>query len=186
MNILRRTITSLGGIFLAALLIMALAPKAARGVAAALVQVTNTASNAIPTEDGPGNFPYGAIVCDEAGNSNCGGTPQGLAVPLTTSSGAAVKRLVVEDLSAFCFVDPGDQIVPVLFVPLPADNSTSGQGFLRYSLPVTLIGNVFAAAHSPVRIYADPGAQIDLQISGVFSDSKAGCSAYLTGHLQTQ
>lgn len=185
MNILRRTVTSLGGIFLAALLIMALAPKAARGVAAALVQVTNTASSAVPTENGPGNFPYGAIICNGSA-ADCGGSPAGFIVPLTTSSGAPVKRLVVEDLSAFCFVDPGDQIVPVLFVPLPADNSTSGQGFLRYSLPVTLIGNVFAAAHSPVRIYADPGAQIDLQISGVFSDSKAGCSAYLTGHLQTQ
>ena len=58
MKILHRTLTSLGGILLAALLITALAPKAARGVAAALVQVTNTASSAVPTEVGPGNFPF--------------------------------------------------------------------------------------------------------------------------------
>jgi hypothetical protein len=53
MNLLRKVVTSLGSITLAALLLAALAPKATRGVAAALVQVTNTASNAVPTEDGP-------------------------------------------------------------------------------------------------------------------------------------
>jgi hypothetical protein len=39
MNHVRKLLSTLGGIFLAALLIAALAPKAARGVAAALVQI---------------------------------------------------------------------------------------------------------------------------------------------------
>ena len=39
MNYVRKTMSALGGIFLAALLIAALAPKATRGVAAALVQI---------------------------------------------------------------------------------------------------------------------------------------------------
>lgn len=39
MNYLRKAFSTLGGIFLAALVIAALAPKAARGIAAALVQI---------------------------------------------------------------------------------------------------------------------------------------------------
>jgi hypothetical protein len=39
MNITRKALTTLGGVFLAALLLAALAPRAARGVAAALVQI---------------------------------------------------------------------------------------------------------------------------------------------------
>jgi hypothetical protein len=39
MNYVRKVLSALGGIFLATLLIAALAPKAARGVAAALVQI---------------------------------------------------------------------------------------------------------------------------------------------------
>jgi hypothetical protein len=44
MKMIRKAVSALGGIFLAALLIAALAPKATRGIAAALVQITNTAS----------------------------------------------------------------------------------------------------------------------------------------------
>ena len=42
MNLIRKVFTTLGAVFLAAILIAALAPKVTRGVAAALVQVTNT------------------------------------------------------------------------------------------------------------------------------------------------
>jgi hypothetical protein len=51
MNLMRKTATTLGGIFLAVLLIAALAPKATRAVAAALVQVTNTTSNPVNVSD---------------------------------------------------------------------------------------------------------------------------------------
>lgn len=51
MNVLRKAVSALGGIFLAALLIAALAPKATRGIAAALVQVTNTATNPVQNQD---------------------------------------------------------------------------------------------------------------------------------------
>jgi hypothetical protein len=51
MNLIRKAVTALGGIFLAALLIAALAPKAARGIAATLVQVANTTSNPVPNQD---------------------------------------------------------------------------------------------------------------------------------------
>ena len=49
MNLVRKVISVLGGVFLAALLIAALAPKATRAVAAILVTVTNTSANPVIT-----------------------------------------------------------------------------------------------------------------------------------------
>jgi hypothetical protein len=51
MKVIRKAVTALGGIFLAALLLAALAPKATRAIAAALVQVTNTAANPVQNQD---------------------------------------------------------------------------------------------------------------------------------------
>lgn len=51
MSMVRKAVSALGGIFLAALLIAALAPKAAHGLVAALVQVTNTAAAPAITQD---------------------------------------------------------------------------------------------------------------------------------------
>jgi hypothetical protein len=50
MNIVRKAVSALGGIFLAALLIAALVPKATRAIVATLVQVTNTSANPVPVE----------------------------------------------------------------------------------------------------------------------------------------
>jgi hypothetical protein len=189
MNLVRKALTTLGGIFLAALLIAALAPKATRGVAASLVEVANTASNAVPTEDGPGNFPFGATLCTEDLNTVCGGVAKSaLLVPLTTSTGAAVKRLVIEDVSAFCNTEPGDDISTLITVPLPADNVMNGQNTLLYGFPITVtVGGNFGISHTPARIYADPGAEIGTQIAGFFAGNQgASCNISLTGHLETK
>ncbi|HXN98148.1 MAG TPA: hypothetical protein VN881_03695 [Candidatus Acidoferrales bacterium] len=186
MNLLRKTATTLGGIFFAVLLIAALAPKATRGVAAALVQVTNTASDAVPTEDGPGNFPFGVVECAEVGTSTCGSSLPPFFVPVTTSTGAAVKRLVIEDVSAAC--QGGSVVSTVVFdVPLPADHvSLDGESSLRYLVPLTAIGSGGSVAHSTVRMYADPGTAIGTEMLGPFAGGPAACSLYLTGHLETK
>ena len=188
MNILRRTFTTLGGIFLAALLITALAPKAARGVAAALVQVTNTASNPVPTEDGPGNFPFDASVCAQTGGTFCNGFTQGFLVPLTTSTGAAVKRLVIEDVSATCNEQPGDAVSTEINVRFPADNvDLLGDGIFRHLFPVTFAGPDFGVAHSPARIYVDAGALVSAMVVGtVATKQDVDCDMYLSGRLETK
>lgn len=189
MNLVRKTATALSGIFFAVLLIAALVPKATRGVAASLVEVTNTASNAVPTEDGPGNFPFGATLCTENLNSVCGSVAKsGLLVPLTTTTGAAVKRLVVEDVSALCNMEQGDDLSILITVPLPADNVTNGQSTLLYSFPITVTAaGSFGITHSPARIYGDPGAGIGTQIAGLFVGNQgASCNISLTGHLETK
>jgi hypothetical protein len=189
MILIRKVLTTLGGILLAALLIAALAPKTARGVAAALVQVTNTASNAVPTEDGPGNFPFGGILCAAFNSTACGTSAPPFLVPVTTSTGAAVKRLVIEDVSVGCgAVDPGSVVsTAVVVVPLPSDSETpDGAGSLRYFVPLTAIGSGNSVAQSPTRIYADPGVQIVTELLGPIGNRGASCSLYLTGHLETK
>ena len=185
MNLVRKTATTLGGIFFAVLLIAALAPKATRGIAAALVQVTNTATNAVPTEDGPGNFPFGVVECAEIGNSNCGSSLPPFFVPATTSTGAAVKRLVIEDVSAACGALDGSVVSSVVLdVPLPADHvSLDGASSLRYLFTLTPPDGF---AHSTVRMYADPGTAINTEMLGSFVGRGADCSLYLTGHLETK
>ena len=98
MNTIRKALTTLGGIFLAALLIAALAPKATRGIAAALVQVTNTSANPVPTVSADANFPDHALLC----TNECGPLPESFSVPSTTTTGVPVKRLVIEDLNVIC------------------------------------------------------------------------------------
>lgn len=51
MKILKKALTTLGGIFLAALFVAALAPKATHGLVAALVQVSNTVSTPAVAQD---------------------------------------------------------------------------------------------------------------------------------------
>lgn len=50
MNFIGKAVTTLGGIFLAALLLAALAPKATHGLVAALVQVANVRSAPVPID----------------------------------------------------------------------------------------------------------------------------------------
>jgi hypothetical protein len=188
MNLIRKAFTTLGGVFLAALLIAALAPRATRGVAAALVQVTNTASNPVPTEDGPGNFPFDASVCAETGGTFCGGLTEGFFVPLTTSTGAAVKRLVIEDVSSTCDVQPGDVVSTEIDVRFPADNvDLLNRGIFRHLFPVTFAGPDFGVVHSPARIYVDAGAPVSAMVVGVVATKQdVDCTMYLSGHLETK
>jgi len=109
-------------------------------------------------------------------------------VPLTTSTGAAVKRLVIENVSAFCDKQPGDELFTAIMVPVPADNAPAGGSTLQYSFPLTSTGgDAFGVTHSPSRIYADPGTQIDTTVRGSFTVTYgAACQLSLTGHLETK
>jgi hypothetical protein len=113
MNLPRKALSTLGGILLAALLLAALAPRAARGVAAALVQITNTSADPVPVYDSSTRFQ--TDVCSQFGTialavNNCGANNStSFVVPTVTSSGATVKRLIVDNVSGFCssYNNPG-------------------------------------------------------------------------------
>lgn len=183
MNLLRKTATTLGGIFFAVLLIAALAPKATRGVAAALVQVTNTSASPVPTVSSDANFPYVALMC--AGNCSDVSLTNSFSVPSTTTTGVAVKRLVIEDLNASCNSVTG-VVTASLEVPAPADTNVVGpQSHIGYGFLLTadtLDGNL---GHAIVRMYVDPSASVFLELAGAVG-AHGQCFATLTGHLETK
>jgi hypothetical protein len=191
MNILRKAVTTLGGVFLAALLITSLAPRAVRGITATLVQVTNTSANPVPTVSDDANFPYEALLC----YGECGANSVGaFAVPTTTTTGVAVERLVIEDLNASCeLATPGPAFVS-LIVPFSADNNGNPPALNQYIFPLTPFGSAgLTFGHAIVRIYADPSvttASVSLLAateSGVALSAAAGaCNVVLTGHLETK
>jgi hypothetical protein len=181
MNIIRKAVTTLGGVFLAALLIAALAPKAAHGIAASLVQVANTSANPVPTvaADNPADFPFVGFIC----TGDCGTRlASSFNVPLATSTGVPVKRLVIEDVYVNCFgPTPGGAGLAELLVPTPADGSGPQGETAEYLLAMTVADNN-GVAHAAVHIYADPGATITQQ--GIAGNDI--CSMNISGHLVTK
>jgi hypothetical protein len=109
MKQVRTVLSSFGGIMLAALLITALAPKAARGIASALVQIANTRSAPVPVDTvrrSASNF----ITLTAGGSSNSPATTWTQLNPDRSSSVLpfvlpAGEQLVVTDITvtAVCF-----------------------------------------------------------------------------------
>jgi hypothetical protein len=188
MNLIRKALTTLGGILLAALFIAALAPKATRGIAAALVQVTNTSANPVPTvaADSPANFPFAAPICFQI-PLTCGGA-QSFIVPTTTSTGLPVKRLVIENVSGTCFLSPGvSAFVLMLSAPIAGSNSPLPFAFPLVPASPSNSPGAFVVGGSTVRIYTDPGDTVSVGWDGaVPSGDVALCSLVVEGHLETK
>lgn len=159
MNVIRKAVSALGGIFLAALLIAALAPKATRAVAAALVQVTNNSANPVPTYDSGTRFEaslcyfFGPVstalnACAADANANT------FKVPTVTSAGAAVKRLVVDNVSGVCssFNNPSLFIkTAILSGPFVPDSVPNSEGAFTHYVPI--IGAPYSYVNDPSSPY---------------------------------
>lgn len=180
MRYVRKAISALGGIFLAALLIAALAPKATRAIAAALVQVVNTPSNPVVTTDSLGTATLLQFSCQVSstaganGNSfseNCFTVPAG-------------KRAVVENVDGFCGTPNGASISaasvtvaePGVFDGVPHQiplhfEGLSAFGFNNYDY------------NFPVRLYADPGQQFTVQLQTNDAAGETLCQMNITGRL---
>lgn len=180
MTILRKAVTTLGGVFLAVLLITALAPRAVRGITATLVQVTNTSASPVPTVSADANFPYEAFICSGDCNSNIFfPISPSFVVPTTTTTGVPVKRLVIEDLSASCVqVEPGPGFISLL-VPTSADSTAPFANLAHTFLLNPASGGIFD--HEIVRLYVDPSATVTVS-GGVDPE----CLVTLAGHLETK
>lgn len=176
MNIIRKTLTTLGGILLAALLIAALSPKATRAVAAALVQVTNTASNPVPNRDvdNPATEPFDATLCvsKNVGTDPCGSVSNSFTVPTTTPDGRAVTRAVIEQVSGSCFTT---QTIP-LDLELFRTSGSHPVTFIPSSIDSTG-GSIFA---QQVRVYLNPGEEVSFSPG---SGNNYFCNAGVFGYL---
>lgn len=168
MNIIRKAVTTIGGVFLAALLIAALAPRAARGVAAALVQITNTSSNPVPVVDSDlVNEPFSTMICVSCADLISGGLPiQGtpsatFVVPSTDSAGNSVKLLVIRYVSGACSSPVvgitasvpanavGGVTQTITFIPLQEENTVGGTETTILAPPGSTVGFVDEPSETP-------------------------------------
>lgn len=191
MILMRKVISALGGIFLTALLIAAVAPKATRGIAAALVQVVNTGSNPVPTREvGTGNEPFQTFLCADFGDQAgfCSPFVSSFTVPTTTSDGATVRRLVIESLSGECIGTNLPVQAAFLSVFTSANNVNgigSGQGqFIAQPAPGRPTTQIYGAS---TRLYADPNTFVTLEVEAPFpSITGFHCQGTISGYLVTQ
>lgn len=159
MNLVRKAVSALGGILLAALLIAVLAPKTTRGVVAALVQVTNTTSNPVPTldADNPAYQPASLQIPLASAASTS------ITAPGSLPSGGAYRELVINWVTGVCFADP-----PVFTISLGTDGSQ-----LSFFAATGSSGTTITYFGSKTSLYASPGSTISLVVlngSGVLID----------------
>jgi hypothetical protein len=188
MNSLRKTATTLGGIFLAVLLIAVFAPKVTRGVAAALVQVVNTTANPVPTTSVSNLVPFFANLCLEPAVFACQPNTNFFIVPSTTPDGVPAKWLVIEQISASCTSFTANvSITPDIVFGVPQANTSQGitqQNFDFPTNPAATSGVLGTVADSNVHIYIQRG----FLVRGVLFVSPSGadglCFVNLQGHLE--
>ncbi|MFY9801950.1 MAG: hypothetical protein WA211_15465 [Candidatus Acidiferrales bacterium] len=170
MNNTRKAITTLGGVLLAGLLLVALAPRAARGVAAALVQVSNTYSNPVPTSDVAPMQPY---------LSSC------YANTLPISSEAACdlpvpagKRLVVQSVGISVVASPGGRVVTAQLIATVSGNITNFPVAVPYL--VSQSGVDYSTSSQALRLYSDD----DLVCALMFNNANgASGTCVVSGYL---
>jgi hypothetical protein len=180
MNVIRKSLTLLGSISLLALLLAALAPRAARGVAAALVQVTNTTSNPVPTisADNPAKHPFqsSCIGQSSSGDASCTfGVPAG-------------QELVIQGGTIRAFLNPAaGQLVQGTIAP-----SANGRSEFHF-FGLQDIGINFGLSGSPheyvgtlpYTVYADPESQVSISVFLGNPSQSVSFDATITGYLVT-
>jgi hypothetical protein len=170
MNRIQKLATTLAGMFFAVLLLVAFVPQAARGVAAALVQIINTAANPVPNRD-VDNGPRQAVTLQ----ASCS-TIESVVFEEQNGTGVqyivpAGKRLVIEFISGN-FTTPAGAHLANAFI---FGNTSSGQyaDYLSPNLVTAGNFNVYQLAQ-PMWAYYDEGTAIRIAVtltSGSFATS---------------
>ena len=188
MDFIRRSFTVLGTIFFAVLVLGALAPKAARGVATALaqatpalVQVANTSATPVlvndPARQGVTLVAYGPNV--DFSNWFSGTT---YIVPVG-------QRLVVEDISGSFNTPTGSHIShsyvqPFMFQRVTADGPGLAKGSVFHHFVPQLVtqGNFnIYKFQQKTWFYADANVHLLIDLTG--GDPVTGVEVTLQGHL---
>jgi hypothetical protein len=178
-NIIRNAISALGGIFLAALMLAALMPRAARGVAAALVQIVNTDANPVATED----HARQAVVLSAFSESvSVGGE-----IPFTSVNGSPFsvptgKRLVIEQISGALDLKSGSSVTGAALSG--SFGSTSFYDTFLTTPTLTFFGGGDLLSEykfsQSVRLYTDTTPSINF---GIVSSSLGTVIATASGYL---
>ncbi len=179
MNYAKRVLMGVGVVVIAAMMVALLAPKAAHGLVAALVQVTNTTANPVPTDD-PAAEPFSWESSGSGTAINYVIHGEMFTVPTTTDDGKIVRRLVLESASVSCRnLDAPSSGVRIVWQGATTTTNT------EYFFPA-------AAGPDPsrivsswlVRIYVDPGGSFSMNLADF--ETLGTCSFSATGHYVTQ
>jgi hypothetical protein len=176
MNLVKKAVTTFGCIFLAALLLTALAPKATRAIVAALVQDV----------DNPGRATLATPSCT-AQNTGSGAFSCDLASGGTTYTVPSGYRFVIDQVSGDCTTPSNNTVNGTLFAlteqetPIRVPFVMTSQGTEGEAI-VAALKTEFTFNQS-VRYYADPGST--LQIGALTTDTSAAtrCQFRVSGHL---
>jgi hypothetical protein len=180
MNFLRKTASAFGALLFAALLIAALAPKAAHGVVATLVQVANTATNPVPNRDIDNGPRQGVTLSAQAAGNNINFLPLfDVADPFNTApyTVPAGKRLLVQFISGRFQTPAGAHILDASIDGAVRAHPGAANGLLPINevLAPQLITagnfNIYQVSQ-PLWLFEDAGATPSLNValtSGSFS-----------------
>jgi hypothetical protein len=184
----KRLLMVAGAVAIAGILSVALAPRAVHAVVSTLVTVVNNVPVVNPTSssgaqgviteetDGAARQPVQA-VCNVQNTSGPGifGCSDIYTVPID-------KRLVIEYASAQCITNAN------VYSAFLATAESGSSGPLQF-LPVVNEGpaggpGIAFAVGQSLRIYADPGSQVQLQFETTATASNASCGGSINGYLE--
>jgi hypothetical protein len=170
MKYAKRMLMVAGALALAGILGIAIAPKAAHGIVAAMVQVMNTSANPVPNQD-VDNAARHVVRLRQEGSAAVTVTTQvplndvtmgNPGVPYVVPAG---QRLVLEQASVFAYPPNSTSKINVYW----------SNGFTNTIVPLTQQAFGILMGSTPLRDYVDPGQQVVLLIS---SDSTTGTYAW--------
>jgi len=175
-----------GAFGLATILFVVSVPKAAHAIVATLVQITNTASNPVPTwrADNDGRNVV-RLYYDEvmpAGTTDSFGNPLNDGSNFQVYAVPAGKRLVVDSVSAFAYPPAGQNVFAYLY------NGTPPGGFGTFTgVPLvsqgTFSGTTYYQNAIPVRDYVDQNQQYQVTMSRSSGTGSMFWNMQVVGHL---
>ena len=162
-----------GGVILTLLSVVLIAPRTVHAVAAALVQVTNTRSTPVPTQDVDiaARRPFTAS-CNVFGNG--GGFVVCQPTPAPPTSG---YELVIQSVNIQLNQDTGS-VQPAI---TDLSYSTGGAEYVHYA-PFISTGPGNWVASELTAIYVDPSPFNPLQCGTLFNNGTATMSCTVTGY----
>jgi hypothetical protein len=181
MRLAKGMLMGIGALALVASMMTLVAPKAVRAAAAALVQVTNTMANAVPTSDAG----FAAEPFEWEGFGNTGPVlSANFTAPSTANDGRVVQRLVIEQVTASCqgTLAPAIRVSAVPDAFSAAGSSLGAHPEFFIPFPPSPVANQQGLSQ-PTRIYVDPGVTVFMNLVS-FGNGSCAFSAF--GHLIVQ
>jgi hypothetical protein len=180
-SFLKRTITAIGGVAIAAFLLALAAPKRVQAVVSTLVTVANTTTNPVPTQavDNPANTPFAASGNCSVQDTSCV-ISDFFAVPVGMTA-------VVQDFSGQCRVSPvGLANIPPVNVGFFVDGGPSVGGGIFVAMnpnPGTFGDLSFVTFGRQATMYAVSTANAPAFLTFTDRQNDGNCEISVNGYL---